>query len=238
MVDNNDDDDHDGCCALDDEHAALLATALPALPIFPLSGTVFFPHTLLPLHIFEPRYRQMTEQVIATHQNMAIVCVDANQQLPPRNCARVAGLGRLVHHERLPDGRFHILLQGMGRVALDDELPMDGLLYRRARARLLHDHVDDSTRGAIAEQLATLRGCYARLSDSNPECKDTLGDLPLRLAEPDVLADLIAAALIEDVPSRQRALEETSLLKRMHLANGALADLLLRTLPGEAGVMH
>lgn len=238
MVDNNDDDDHDGCFALDDEHAALLATALPALPIFPLSGTVFFPHTLLPLHIFEPRYRQMTEQVIATHQHMAIVCVDANQHLPPRNCARVAGLGRLVHHERLPDGRFHILLQGMGRVALDDELPMDGLLYRRARARLLHAHVDDGTRDAIAEQLATLRGCYARLSDAHPECKDTLGDLPLRLAEPDVLADLIAAALIEDVPARQRALEETCLLKRMHIANDALADLLLRTLPGEAGVMH
>jgi len=239
MVDRDDDDDDESCADLDDRCDRLrLTAALPALPIFPLSGTVFFPHTLLPLHIFEPRYRQMTEQVLATHQHMAIVCVDPAQQQAPKNCARVAGLGRLVHHERLPDGRFHILLQGIGRVALDDELPMDGLLYRRARASLIDDIVVDSEQAAINEELSTLRGCYARLSDSNQECKDTLGDLPLRLAEPHVLADLVAAALLEDVAARQRALEEKRLLRRLQIANDALATLLLRTLPAEAGLLH
>ena len=199
---------------------------------------MFFPHTLLPLHIFEPRYRQLTEQVLATHQFVAIVCVDATQQQPPKSCARVAGLGRLVHHERLPDGRFHILLQGMGRVLLEDELPLDGLLYRRCRASVINDVIADNEQAAINDELATLRGCYARLSDASPECKDTLGDLPLRLAEPHVLADLVAAALLEDVSSRQRALEERRLLRRLQIANDALATLLLRSLPAEAGVMN
>jgi Lon protease-like protein len=220
----------------DDAHE-LLAQALPALPIFPLPATVFFPHTLLPLHVFEPRYRQMTEHVLATHQHLAVVLVDGSQQAVPTGVARMAGLGRVVHHERLPDGRFHILLQGVGRVAFDDELPMDGHLYRRVRARLVdvQGDVDDA---AVAAQLSTLRGCYARLLDAHPECKDTLGELPLRLADADVVADLICAALLEDTAARQQALEETALLSRLHQANDALASLLLRTLPDEATVLH
>ncbi len=220
----------------DDAHE-LLPLALPALPIFPLPGTVFFPHTLLPLHVFEPRYRQMTEHVLASHQHMAVVLVDPTQQQAPLGVARVAGLGRVVHHERLPDGRFHILLQGIGRVALDDELPMDGHLYRRARARLLD--VDGAENDdAVAAEVSTLRGCYAQLLDANPECKDTLGDLPLRLADADVVADLICAALLDETPARQQALEETALLARLRRANDALASLLLRTMPDEATVLH
>jgi Lon protease-like protein len=229
MIDHRD-DDHD-------DAQRRMAVALQALPLFPLSGTVFFPHTLLPLHVFEPRYRQMTEHVIAGHGHMAVVLSDPTQQQAPGGCARVAGLGRLVHHERLPDGRFHILLQGIARVALDDELPMEGLLYRRARARVIEPVVDGDDR-ALAEQVGTLRGCYARLCDAHQECKNTLGDLPLRLAEPAVLADLIAAAVIDDVALRQKVLEETRILKRLEVANDALATLLLRSLPAEASLLH
>ncbi|MBM4281093.1 MAG: ATP-dependent protease [Deltaproteobacteria bacterium] len=218
-----------------DDEPDLLAAALPALPIFPLPGTVFFPHTLLPLHVFEPRYRQMTEHVLAGHQHMAVVLLDATQGQAPLGVARVAGLGRVVHHERLPDGRFHILLQGVGRVAFEDELPLDGgRLYRRVRARPLADTGGDG----IAAQLTTLRSCYARLLDAHPECKDTLGDLPLRLADAEVVSDLVCAALLDETPARQRALEETNLVARLKLANDALATLLLRTLPDDSTVLH
>jgi len=211
-----------------------LEQALAALPIFPLPGTVFFPHTLLPLHVFEPRYRQMTEQVIASHGHMAIVLSDtANTSRSPRGCARLGGLGRLVHHERLPDGRFHILLQGVGRVAFDEELPADGLLYRRVTARRIEDEEVD-----VAQEVATLRNCYAQLLEAQPDCKETLGDLPLRLASPSVLADLVCAALLDDIALRQRALEETDLRARLNLANDAMATLLLRNLPSEAGLLH
>jgi Lon protease-like protein len=199
---------------------------------------VFFPHTLLPLHVFEPRYRQMTEAVLASHQHMAVVLVDATQTNAPVGVAHVAGLGRVVHHERLPDGRFHILLQGVGRVALDDELPMDGHLFRRVRARLLDVDAATDDGDAVAAQLSTLRGCYARLLDAHPECKDTLGDLPLRLADADVVADLICAALLDETAARQQALEDTTLLTRLRRANDALASLLLRTLPDETTVLH
>ncbi len=215
----------------------LLQVALSSLPVFPLPGTVFFPHTLLPLHIFEPRYRQMTEQVLAGHQHLAVVLLDPAQETPPRGMARVAGVGRVVHHERLTDGRFHILLQGVGRVRLGDELPSEGLLYRRVRASLLDDDDDDDD-DILQKQLATLRGCYARLLDAHPECKDTLGDLPLRVADVDVVSALVCAALLDDTTARQRALEETSRLARLRIANDALATLLLRSLPDEVTILH
>ena len=204
--------------------------AFLALPVFPLPGTVFFPHTLLPLHVFEPRYRQMTEHVLAGDQHIAVALIDKACEGPLRGVAQVAGLGRIVHHERLPDGRFHVLLQGVGRVGFLEELPMGDLLYRRARADVLSPQAAGDEASALADEVTTLRSCYARLLDAHPECKDTLGDLPLRITDPAVLADIVCAALLDDLPARQAALEEKSLVVRLKTANNALATLLLRSL--------
>jgi Lon protease-like protein len=230
-----------GCLRRDDVN---LTRALEALPLFPLPGTVFFPHTLLPLHVFEPRYRQMTEAVIAGHQHMAVVLVDDAPSAVVRGCKKVAGLGRIVHHERLPDGRFHILLQGIGRVELDDELPMDGLLYRRCPARLLDAELDSELDADaplpldVQREMTTLRTCYTRLMDVMPECKDTLADLPLRIHDPGILADIVNAAVLEDIPARQAALEEISVARRLKSANDALATLLLRSITTETVIVH
>jgi Lon protease-like protein len=214
-----------------------LARALDALPLFPLPGTVFFPHTLLPLHVFEPRYRQLTEAALTTHHHLAVVRIDdARSDAAVPGVARVAGVGRIVHHERLPDGRFHILLQGVARAELLDEVPGEGRLYRRARAELCDG--DDEACDDTAEEVRTLRSCYARLLEACPETKDTLGDLPLRVQEPRVLADVVCAAVLEDVAARQAALEESSVARRLKAANDALATLLLQSLATETARMH
>lgn len=214
---------------------AELARALEELPLFPLPQAVFFPHTLLPLHVFEPRYREMTERVLASHKHMAVVLFDESRSdAAVHRVARVAGVGRLVHHERLPDGRFHILLQGVARAELLEELPMDGLLYRRARSVLLPSLDDAETE---AHEIRVLRSCYTRLLEVCPEQKDVLGDLPLKVHEPRVLADVICAAVLDDVALRQIVLEETSVTRRLQIANDALATLLLQSIrPDPAGV--
>jgi Lon protease-like protein len=210
--------------------------AMAAMPLFPLPGTVFFPHTLLPLHVFEPRYRQMTEAVLATHQHMAVVLIDDAGPSCAPGCAAVAGIGRVVHHERLPDGRFHILLQGVGRAQLLEELAPAGLMYRRCRASLLrHDDVDQSQ---AQRELTTLRACYGRLLDVQAECRETLGDLPLRLDDAVIVADIVNAAVLEDSAARQQALAEPSLVKRLHMANDALASLLLRCSSSDDDIVH
>ncbi len=215
-----------------DTQDAAMAEALAGLPLFPLPSTVFFPHTLLPLHVFEARYRQMIEHVLASHGHLAVVLWDDAQD----QTAKTAGLGRIVHHEKLEDGRFHILLQGVGRVALDEELPGDGLLYRRARARLLRD--EDGESQEAAQELSLLRACYARLTDAVPDTLDSLGDLPHRIGEGGVLADIVNAAVLEDLRVRQAALEETSVVRRLKCANDALATLLLRSLATETACVH
>lgn len=213
-----------------------LQSALLALPLFPLPQTVFFPHTLLPLHVFEPRYRQMTERVLQSHKHLGVVRIDDSRaDAAVAGVGLVAGVGRIVHHERLTDGRFHILLQGVARAELVEELPMDGMLFRRARATLLacRDDGDDAQR-----EVQQLRSCYARLLEACPDQKDVLGDLPLRVQEPRVLADVVCAALLEDAATRQRALEECSVARRLKLANEALATLLLTSLPAGPAGMH
>lgn len=213
-----------------------LERALVELPLFPLPQTVFFPHTLLPLHVFEPRYRQMTEQVLASHKHIGVVRVDeARADAAVPGVGRVAGVGRIVHHERLADGRFHILLQGIARAELVDELPLEGLLYRRARSSLLRCSDDGEE---AAREVQVLRSCYARLLETCPDQKDVLGDLPLRVQEARVLADVVCAAVLDDVTLRQRALEESSVVRRLKCANDALATLLLQSLPAGPAGMH
>lgn len=206
-----------------------LAAALAELPLFPLPGTVFFPHTLMPLHVFEARYRQLTQHVLEGHGHIGIVCIDQSRgDAPVPEVAAVAGVGRIVHHERLPDGRFHLLLQGVARASLELELPSAGLMYRRAVAKPLVSDDDDAPadEGALCE-LRALRSCYARLVSCCPDVAHVLGDLPLRECEPCVLADVACAALLHDIAERQRALEERSVVRRLRWAQGALEALLL-----------
>jgi Lon protease-like protein len=205
-----------------------LRAALPELPLFPLGSTVLFPHTLLPLHIFEPRYRQMTQHALETHKVIAVVQCDRDEKI-----ADVAGVGRIVHHEQLPDGRYHILLQGIGRVRLDEELARGDRLFRRARASFLRSDDDEHTHRA----LGALKACYDQLRATLPANEDSLGELIGNVEDPGVIADVVCAAALSDPAARQRALAETHVATRLDLATEGLADLLLNHAP-EADVVH
>ena len=111
--------------------------ALADLPVFPLPQVVLFPHAMLPLHVFEPRYRAMLKDCLETHKLMAVALVlDANDRDEHGNprMAQIAGVGLIVEHQQLPDGRSNILLHGQGRVRLE-ELPFVPPYRRAARLR-------------------------------------------------------------------------------------------------------
>ena len=120
---------------------ARLEAALENLPIFPLPNAVLFPQAHLELHVFEPRYRAMLDVSLRTHRHLAIAQIvgTAGPGGAPR-IAVIAGVGSIERHERLPDGRSHIVLVGRARAVLD-ELPFVAP-FRRARGRLVPD-VDD-----------------------------------------------------------------------------------------------
>ena len=102
-----------------------LAPALTALPLFPLPQTVLFPGALLPLHVFEPRYRALVRDVLKTHRSLSVVLITDPGQIDEHGhpaIAPVAGVGIIIDHAELPGGRYNILLRGRARVALAELL--------------------------------------------------------------------------------------------------------------------
>jgi Lon protease-like protein len=127
------------------------------LPLFPLGTVALFPQVRAPFHIFEPRYREMTEHVLAGDRRIALVTVhpDHEDQMQgdppvfPIGCAAV-----VRDSKRLPDGRFHLLLLGTHRVRVVEESrrPADRL-FRVARVEAL----DDACEPAQALRVTALR---------------------------------------------------------------------------------
>lgn len=125
--------------------------------LFPLPELVLFPHVVQPLHIFEPRYRDMTADALTGDGLIALVQLrpDALASDPP-GIAPVCCIGRVVWHEKLTDGRYNLHLQGAARARIVEEVPSDAL-YRTARVELMPDEESDDVpllgrlRGALAE---------------------------------------------------------------------------------------
>src|SRR5689334_22464452 len=120
---------------------ALDPGALNELPIFPLPNCVLLPGGLLPLHVFEPRYRDMTRDCLAGHHLMAVARLRPGFEQTYYGRPPVydrCGVGRIICSEELPDGRFALLLRGVARVEIERELPADRT-YRQVAARLLAD---------------------------------------------------------------------------------------------------
>lgn len=197
--------------------------------LFPLPDVVLFPHVLMPLHIFEPRYRQMTEDALADDQLITMVqiadtSVASLAGAPPLE--RVGCLGRIIGHERLPDGRFHLLLSGRKRVRIVHEI-RDGSLYRKAEVELLDD-IDDA--GASADA-ATLTRLVERLPEVPPELS-TLIDKGFPLA---MLTDVLAHALPLTPDVKQALLAETHVARRARALVAFLEQTRARKRPGRHG---
>src|SRR4051812_44153248 len=93
--------------------------------LFPLPNLVLFPHAVQPLHVFEPRYRDLMAEAIASDQTIVMACLApgweahyvARPEVYPMAC-----LGKITTYQRLPDGRYNLLLKGISRVRLGEEL--------------------------------------------------------------------------------------------------------------------
>jgi len=99
------------------------------VPLFPLSGTILLPNTVLPLHIFEPRYRQMVEY--ASEKEMVIGMIQPIQQ-DSEGLYQTGCLGKIEQLQQLPNGNYMIQLHGAIRFNVVRELEAD-TLYRQAQ---------------------------------------------------------------------------------------------------------
>ena len=211
-----------------------LEAALAALPIFPLSQVVLFPHARLPLHVFEPRYRKMLADCIAGHGVMAVAMVpdpaDVDRLGNPR-LEPVAGMGYVAQHEQMPDGRSNIVLLGLQRIRIE-ELPLEGP-YRRARATVLTPRESRVSETARASLVAAATSFIGEVKKRDP---DFSMELPSH--ETNVLADLCAHHLILSPETRQRALEELDPGARVALVTRELAMQKASLTASEARVLN
>jgi Lon protease-like protein len=122
----------------------------PTIPIFPLPNVVLFPQVFLPLHIFEPRYREMVADALQGDRLIGMVLLrpgwegnyEGRPPVYPIGCA-----GVITHHDRLPDGRYNIVLRGLEKFRITGEDPSGA--YRVATIESLHDQLADDDRSEI-----------------------------------------------------------------------------------------
>lgn len=201
---------------------------LEDVPVFPLPGVVLLPEQRLPLHIFEPRYRAMVRDTLEGHGHLVVARIPEGETGDTPRFEHVATLGRITTHQKLPDGRFNILVEGVVRVALD-ELPFVAP-YRRAHATLLGD-----ARSEMAEIAAPLRASLlsvmtlvmrqARAKQSRLDFEPPL-DLPtprlaLRLVDRFVTSATLRQSVLDAEDTTLRVLRATSALAEVLAEPGA-----------------
>ena len=199
--------------------------ALRDLPVFPLPGVVLFPGTALPLHVFEPRYKAMMDACMAEHRAMAVALLqpgyEADYEGRPA-VHSVCGAGRIVSSERMPDGRWNLVLHATDRLLIERELPTDEP-FRRAQCARVPDEVSPDAE-ALAERL---RALVARVADAAPRARDALTLLLANARGPAHLADALASCTLAPAPLRQALLEERRVARRLQRVTDALASALL-----------
>jgi Lon protease-like protein len=169
------------------------------LPLFPLH-VVLFPGRPLPLHLFEPRYRQMLQDCMQGDCRFGVVAIRAGREVG--GCAEIFDVGTVARIEKvteLPDGRYDILTRGVTRFRVLHLLP--GTPYLSARVELLEDPPVSEPAEQLSRQLRALLAPYLAGLGA-PE--ELLCHLP---SDPDQLAYLAAAAVQVELPEQQRLLE-------------------------------
>jgi Lon protease-like protein len=213
-----------------DDVRARLAAALPRLKIFPLPGVVVLPGTPATFHVFEQRYRQMTADALAGDRVLAVPTLaseeGASQDRAPVH--PIAGAGVIEAHEALPDGRYQIVLRGVARVRLVEELE-NGKPYREFRAQLLDDVYPPVGPAGLEAQRRALESLVLQLADVLPAESGApqLAEYAARCATPSALADLVAAAVVSEPGQRLAVIEELDVKKRLDLVTGEVASVIL-----------
>jgi Lon protease-like protein len=185
-------------------------------PVMPLPGALLFPHALLPLHIFEPRYREMLARALAAER---VFCVSLVK--PPRrdwqsvdHFCDVATIGLIRASVERADGTSNLILQGLQRVRFtsfvqDKPFPI-------AQIELIES--DPPTSEAESDALARkILGMYEKLKTSAQHFPEKVDRYLSDLEDPEMLADLMGATFINDAVRRQRLPEERAVTERLRL---------------------
>ena len=202
------------------------------VPVMTLPNVVFFPQALMPLHIFEPRYRHMLRDALATNRLFAVAGLDPRRLSEPglfEPPHRIAAVGIIRACQKNDNGTSNLLLQGLCRVEITHIVADEP--YRRIRVRALA-----SQPGASAHDNELLRTELARLLAHKLRLAATgSGEMAAFLKtvdDPEAFIDIAAFSLCENTKLKQKLLETLDVHRRLELfsaqVRGEIATLKLR----------
>jgi uncharacterized protein len=201
-----------------------VADELESQPVFPLPTVVLFPKVLLALHVFEPRYRLMMDEVLKGHQSICMALLkpgwESDYYGSPAVHA-VACVGKIVQHQLLPDGRYDLTLHGEYKVAIegfDREHP-----FRIARVRRLTENDDWAREGSSAARAQELLAMFRRFHEGREAALDVAQFFGAHM-EPDAILNTIAMNLKAEPRLKQHLLEMESAELRYQAVRQLLAD--------------
>lgn len=222
--------DHPGQPAAE-SHRALLGGTTGALKVFPLPGIVLFPGAPAPFHVFEPRYRALVEDALSGDRLLAVPTLrepsGASAGRAPLH--PVAGAGFIEADELLPDGRYNILVRGVARVRLLEELAGTGKPYREFRVEILDDVMPPAGQAVLEADVSALEQLVLELARRTPReaGERDLAEAVARMRVPGRVADAVAAALLDDAATRLAVLEELDVKRRIARVLDEVAAMLL-----------
>lgn len=185
------------------------------IPVMPLPGALLFPHALLPLYIFEPRYREMLEHALNHHRMFSIALLKPQRAEweSPEDFFHIAGVGLIRACVGRGDGTSNLILQGLERVrftAFEQATPFPIATIDPLESESVSSVETEALAAKVLELYSKFKGHGRQLPAKVDQYLSDLGD-------PEMLADLVASTFINDAFRRQQVLEELSVNQRLRL---------------------
>lgn len=185
------------------------------VPVMPLPGALLFPHALLPLHIFEPRYRQMLEHALREQRMFSVALLKSHRTdwTSSADFHDVAGVGLIRACVGRTDGTSNLILQGLQRVrftGFTQEAPFPIAQIEPLESERTESVETDALGAKVVELYTKLKSAGRQLPEKVDRYLSDLSDM-------EMLADLMAATFITDPQRRQELLEELSVQQRLRL---------------------
>lgn len=185
------------------------------VPVMPLPGALLFPHALLPLYVFESRYRQMLKHALSHHRMFCVALIKPHcaEWQSTADFFHTAGVGLIRACVSRSDGTSNLILQGLERVQLTDfekEAPFPIAMIEPLESDGMPSIETEALAAKVLELYSNLKGDGRQLP---PKVDRYLSDL----TDPEMLADLVASTFVSDALRRQRVLEELSVNQRLRL---------------------
>jgi Lon protease-like protein len=185
------------------------------VPIMVLPNAVLFPHSLLPLHIFETRYRQMLSHCLTGERMFSVAQAKTGVREPKGvdELRSVAGVGLIRACVGNENGTSNLVLQGLARVRILDWIQEEP--FRIAEIELIESRINNAVEAdALSEKVKEL---CVRIQQLGLPLPPNLLDQMHQIDNPEILADVVGAAFVSDLAPRQQLLESQDVAERLRL---------------------